>query len=255
MFSNLRVLVAIRVKYFDAEDYESPIKSILDDRFSYSLNPRIKKISTFYLRKSSISLIDSFFQYGQSQNQDFYSIGQFRDEFQVYDSNSDYLQINILQDSTSDFYERRVYAFMDIIGQLGGFFEVLGIIGGFLVSRFSTRIFYYSLFNKLYHITIKDNSKEDEPISKNSKISPKVSNKFKRKNKKEANSIDKIFKVNQVSNDLKHELENSHTKLCLEKEKEYLNNIEESLSSQRRYSHSWKDYFKTSIPFIKNNSK
>ena len=60
------------------------------------------------------------------------------------------LRLWVLQDSNEDLYERRVYSIMDLIGQLGGFFEMLLIIGGVLINSFREKAYLYSVFNKLY---------------------------------------------------------------------------------------------------------
>jgi len=197
------------------------------------------------MKESSVSLIDSFFQFGNPVEEKFYSIGSFRDEFDIKAGTKEYFHLVLYQDSNSDQYERRVYSIMDVIGQLGGFFEVLIIFGGFLVNSFSVRIFYYSLFNKLYHISDK-NKKESPKISrKETWIFPKSSIELKKKGHESSQSIDKI---NALQNDKKQ----------IDKEnemKEYIREIEDRLSSTQRYDYSIKDYLKTSIPFVQSKSK
>mmetsp|Transcript_8547 Transcript_8547/g.7571 ORF Transcript_8547/g.7571 Transcript_8547/m.7571 type:complete len:159 (+) Transcript_8547:598-1074(+) len=94
--------------------------------------------------------MDNLFQYGQSEQKEFYSIQNYKNDFTMRGDDVVF-SMQILQDSTSDSYERKVYSIMDLSGQLGGFFEIIAIIGGLLVNKFSNRMYYYTVFNKLYH--------------------------------------------------------------------------------------------------------
>ena len=53
--------------------------------------------------------------------------------------------------STKEF-ERSVFGFMDLTGNIGGLFEIFEIGGDFLVAIFSGKMFLYSLLSKLYHV-------------------------------------------------------------------------------------------------------
>ena len=56
------------------------------------------------------------------------------------------------KDSTSISYERQVFSFMDVFGNIGGLLEIMSITGGFIVGFFSERTFLFTLLSKLYQI-------------------------------------------------------------------------------------------------------
>lgn len=64
----------------------------------------------------------------------------------------DLLEIQFVKDATSKSYERTVFSFLEVTGNIGGLFEVLNIGGGFLVGVFSSRIFMFSVLSKLYQV-------------------------------------------------------------------------------------------------------
>ena len=56
------------------------------------------------------------------------------------------------KDATSISYERQVFSFMDVFGNIGGLLEIMSIAGGFIVGLFSDRLFLFTLLSKLYHV-------------------------------------------------------------------------------------------------------
>lgn len=60
--------------------------------------------------------------------------------------------MSFVKDSTSKSFERSVFTFMEVTGNIGGLFEILEISGGLLVGLFSGRIFLFSVLPKLYHV-------------------------------------------------------------------------------------------------------
>ena len=60
--------------------------------------------------------------------------------------------MRFVKDSASKSYDRAVFNFMEVTGNIGGLFEILGIAGGIFVGLFSGRVFLFSILPKLYHI-------------------------------------------------------------------------------------------------------
>ena len=69
-------------------------------------------------------------------------------------------------DSQYDIYERRIYSFGELLGQIGGLFQIFLMIGVSIVSIFSERLFVSSILRKIYQI---DQTREDD-IKSNKKI-------------------------------------------------------------------------------------
>jgi len=60
--------------------------------------------------------------------------------------------MRFVKDSVSKSYDRSVFSFMEVTGNIGGLFEIFSIAGGIIVGLFSGRTFLYSILPKLYHV-------------------------------------------------------------------------------------------------------
>ena len=135
--SNTRVMVGIAQQYFDSDDYESPIKRIFDSRFVYKLLPKLHKQSDLFIRKTDVALYDNILNPDSGEEYSYYSVENFRDDFELIGSTEpNLLTVTLLQDSVTESFERRVYSIMDLFGQLGGIYGILTVIGGYLVNSF-----------------------------------------------------------------------------------------------------------------------
>ena len=54
-------------------------------------------------------------------------------------------------------YERRVYSFLDLLGDVGGFLEALYVISGFFVASIASRMFMAAKIRDLYHVRVDTN--------------------------------------------------------------------------------------------------
>lgn len=63
------------------------------------------------------------------------------------------------KDQLSESYERSVFSFFDLTGNLGGLFEVLELVGALFVEFFAGKIFLYSILSRLYQV---DSHKAEE---------------------------------------------------------------------------------------------
>lgn len=162
-------------KYFDLADYENPIKSYIEYKYTYSLVSGFHKSATLYVKKSEAELDDELLQISNTQQIEFLSIDNFLYDFSAEKSDQTLLSLIIRQDSSIDYYERRVYSLLDLTGQVGGLFEVFQAIGSLTVGFFAHKLLLYSFFNKLYHVESKDiGDKLSEPTPM--KIMPKTNN-------------------------------------------------------------------------------
>ena len=60
--------------------------------------------------------------------------------------------MQFLKDPIKISFERSVFGFLELTGNIGGVFEILSIIGGFLIGGFSGKMFLYSILSKLYQV-------------------------------------------------------------------------------------------------------
>ena len=136
------------MNYLNFQDYNNPIKPVLDSRYLFTLVPDFQKNTYISIKKSKVELIDSFFQLGQSEEKTFYSVGKTNTDLIVIGSASNtLLTLRFVQDPSLEEYERRVYSIFDVTGKLGGVYEILFIIGAFLTRKFNSKTYLYSVFS------------------------------------------------------------------------------------------------------------
>ena len=63
-------------------------------------------------------------------------------------------------DDNQDQYQRVVYSFFDMTGQIGGVYEILALAFGLMINVYNKRMFNYSLIESLYY-TLKTNDHEE----------------------------------------------------------------------------------------------
>lgn len=101
-------------------------------------------------------------------------------------------------DSKEDYYERKVYNFFDLTGQIGGLYEIFSIIGGIIVSFLSEKILMLSLMSSLYQVNSKNDSSESHrqyQTVDTFRVAPKV-------NLEEEKIPDKLIKVENLDESL-----------------------------------------------------
>jgi len=64
--------------------------------------------------------------------------------------------MNFYKDPVVQSYERSVFSFLDLTGNLGGLFEVLQIVGSFMVGLFAGKTFLFSIISHLYQVDTYD---------------------------------------------------------------------------------------------------
>ncbi|CAI2361969.1 unnamed protein product [Moneuplotes crassus] len=246
MAKSMTASLIFGAKYFDFDDYKEPIKKFYDNRLNFLTVPTFKKFFQVLLRKNKVSLSDSILPLGGGQEESFYSIGDYQSDFSFVDSSDPSLlmQFEIRQDTVVDSYERRVYTFLDFSGQLGGFFEILVILGGIIVNHFSSKLYNYSMFNKLYCVDQRDSNEK----SINAEVAPK--------SKVFDHEISKEYISKSNSNSSSINFNKSNDSECKKsQDSDLLHKVKHNLNSQRRYNFTAKEYIKSCIPFIANKSK
>ncbi|CAI2363435.1 unnamed protein product [Moneuplotes crassus] len=216
-------IIIVSSKYFDLDDYDTPIKKIIDDQFYFRMSSGMRKYGVLNVKKSVVSLSDSIFPFSSETKQSFLSIDDYQQDGKItYQGDPLLMDFEFRQDPIVDSYERRVYSILDLFGQLGGFFEVLAIFGGALVHYFASQMYSYSLFTHLYCL----NEADAHTTSDESQIAPKQSKNFKAV----------TCKLNS-------------------KNKTLLQTIESRINSKRRFHFTAKDYFKSLMTCFKSRAR
>ena len=86
------------------------------------------------LRKNEYYLQDNFFQTYSSDEGSYYSIDD--EHYDIRELEDDtVLTIQIKQDKVVNKYERSVYTFLDMTGQIGGLNEVITLLASFFIQE------------------------------------------------------------------------------------------------------------------------
>ena len=173
--------LAISNAYFDLGDYSDPVKHFYDDEFRWRMVPGFKLSKFVQVQNNDASVRDSPVPFSPATSHKFFSVDKVIEKIELEGASGDdseVIEVRFRLDTKHHTYERRVFAFSDMMGLIGGVFEVLMISGGFLVGSFSSKMYNASILNKLYQTEklpqkeIPLNSRLDTPMDMRNKVSP-----------------------------------------------------------------------------------
>lgn len=152
--------------YMDFDDYQTPIKRLYDDRMSLALTPNsnLVKQKDIFLKRNFATLNDnvmnmgSIFSNGIVQEETFYNIADTQYDISEPLGDRTLAFYRLVVDFQEDYYQRDVYTFLDMTGQIGGVFQIFDIIGVFIIGTVANRLFLFSIISKLYLIKRSDSS-------------------------------------------------------------------------------------------------
>ena len=170
--------------YFDHFSYSEPIKTFLNAPFNYEMMPTLAQHTIIDIHKNSVTRQDNIFLSNFDQSETFYSVGKERNSVSTSAIENDgvLLDIRLSLSNEENHFERSVYTIFQMLSDWGGLNEILKTFGGFLVSYFSTILFYNSIFSSIYHIKdFDESSKEKEfkqviPTSSTSRVGLSLKN-------------------------------------------------------------------------------
>ena len=110
---------------------------------------RIIQIKERKTRKNEYFLNDDLIQYRDQQKGSYYSVGREKIDLQEI-HNDTVLSIHFMQDGIVDQYERTIFTFLEMTGQLGGLYEILTLLASFLISSIVQKFFTMSILKNLY---------------------------------------------------------------------------------------------------------
>ncbi|CAI2382333.1 unnamed protein product [Moneuplotes crassus] len=153
--SKLRIKIPFVNTYFDFDDYNDPVKTYIDGRFDHGIMNGFMVAHDVFLQKNDAELQDNYFAYQPGGNEkEFVGVDRVDQKLAIQDESTDNIvyKIQFVKDAASKSYERSVFSFMEVTGNIGGLFEILSIAGGFIVGAFSGRMFLFSILSKLYQV-------------------------------------------------------------------------------------------------------
>ena len=187
ILKNAYLSLSIQNSYVDFDDYDTPVKSYLDDKYLFKGIPGYSKEVKLYLKENEVELTDSLIPLGQTHKQEFINVDRADIDIQVLNGER-YFNILFLLSPERIIYTRDVFSFFDLFGLLGGIFELLSISLGLIVGIFSKHTFLFSIFKRLYHTNIQNNnekyqnSTDKDRFSNNLSITPFEEHKSNQKN-------------------------------------------------------------------------
>ncbi|CDW71429.1 UNKNOWN [Stylonychia lemnae] len=142
----------------DSYDPQQRLQYFIDDSLLFELESQRIKKTNFYVQKSEGELEDSLLQLGQSEMIEFHQATNFKTYDDEYTNDDGYIvAIYIRFDRTYDNYERKVYGFLEFLGDLGGLQGSLISIGMFFVGFVAQRLFFSKIIKKIYQVRKYDN--------------------------------------------------------------------------------------------------
>lgn len=86
--------------------------------------------------------------------------------------------MHLLTSSNTISYERRVYAMLDMIGDIGGFYDAMVLAFSLIMSNYSPNLFLASVISSIFRVAFDDGSGEG-----GEKVSSSELKNYQRKNK------------------------------------------------------------------------
>jgi hypothetical protein len=163
---NARLTMIVGSQYLDFDDYETPVKKMIDDKFSMLLTPNadLMKQRTIFVRKNNAVLNDYYFNLGLPFTETLITEREF---FSITDSQYDMHEklhdpaiasYRFFVDPQEDYYSRNVFTFIDLLGQLGGVYEIFDLFGIVFVGFIAHRLFQFSILSRLYQVNTKNDN-------------------------------------------------------------------------------------------------
>jgi hypothetical protein len=255
------VQLALVNSYFDFDDYETPIKTYLEDLNVISLIPDITKNFFYEIQENTAELKESLLFNVFSETKKFYSIGERAatvENFQRFQQSFTNIFIRLSQ--KSDMYERISFTIFDMFGIIGGIFGVLSAFGSISTSLISEKVLNNRILSKLYQMRMENNNTfasqnliEDENLSKvagseinfeESKIEHKNFRSSENWNIGEYRHNEITMNVSSTRNDIidtaKSPIQESHDSENSIPDR-ILFEVEKEMKSRRKYSYSYKN--------------
>lgn len=158
--NNAQVSMFYNNFYFDSADFDTPIKTFIDDKIWFKIMPKFRLDADVFVRRNYIVLQDNYIQLTGEDEDMFFSVSGKRETMDDYETGDQKLiRVYFRMDSVVDTYERTVYSSGDFLAQIGGIFSFLKGIGGVIVFIFSERLLVSALAGKLYQVYDEDSDK------------------------------------------------------------------------------------------------
>ena len=139
--------------YFDGDDYDDPIKPIIDDKLTFTFIPGLRKEVTIFMKINEATDNYDYAPFSSPRHYTYYENDRYIEQIVQRDSLRDkiLLRVKIMLDEKSTKIERSVYSFNDMIGQVGGSVGFIVFIGSMIASVYTSTAYFCSLVSEFYH--------------------------------------------------------------------------------------------------------
>lgn len=146
-------ILGFQTYYIDSNDYDAPIKPILNADTMIKVTPGMRKNNRVYVSRNTFLDNPNVFGYGDTQEYTYYNLATLLTDYEFEKSTERILMATqVVLDDKEVVRERNVYTLFDMIANIGGFFELI-FRGSFLiVAVFSNKSYLSYLFYKLYKV-------------------------------------------------------------------------------------------------------
>ena len=159
--------------YFDFDDYDTPIKTFINDFDAFTFfNDSLYSYFELEIQQNQVSYTDDFIIGSLYETKKYYSTKDPLYRAMNRGIRNDLLgMMSIRLARESEYYERVVYSFFEMFGYLGGLFDFWYFIGFLFVQYFSEKYFKYQLLSSLYQIESSTMSPTTKPFGRKLDIS------------------------------------------------------------------------------------
>jgi len=148
-------------RYFDSQNYTQPVRTTMTDQFYYTIHPEMTKQTHVYVEENKLELMDSFFQYGETEKSTFYSISGGFEDYKPLEENT-YVDTYFLLDKKVTTYRRTIYSLFDMLAHLGGVFHLFYTFLFVFLYYYSEKMLQYSILRKCYQFS--SNAPDKMPV-------------------------------------------------------------------------------------------
>ena len=133
------------------EDYNTPIKTYIQDGLEYQGLSGITQKIRYYLQENDSERQDDYLAVLSEPKQEKF-IRLADSNILLTNGESTVIELSFLKNNQKQTVERSVFTFLDLLGVLGGVYGIFCIFGGYFVAVFADRLLNYSILSHLYHI-------------------------------------------------------------------------------------------------------
>ncbi|CDW73837.1 UNKNOWN [Stylonychia lemnae] len=183
--------LAIVNTYFDFFDFKDnyPIKKFIDDSFFVEVEASKIKKANIYIQLQDAQLQDNYLQLGQTDQIQFHQISNNREYDKMYvDSDGYMIALFLRLDDQYDLYNRKIYSFLELLGDIGGLYRSLQGIGLFIVGKIAGILFLSDVMNKIYQV--RKNFESDNDKDKKQQNGNKVQDNSEQSTQRQQNPSD-----------------------------------------------------------------